>query len=218
MKTGFSVSTQSLVVSTLDPGSRSLSGLAGTIEGDQVSRGPVIEAHVIPLEGEDPPPATQSPQPAQGDQPPSECEVPIPQDIPHSPTMHASSPTLPDVGPPSFFPQFPSSASTSTGGHSIPPELYTFIEDKFGTITSSLQQMSENFELRIQRLENSVNGQFIKQKEVAEHATHRFNKLIGTLGDASVQLKEHQDQLEKVLQEILANTQKNLFNSQEAVT
>ncbi|MQL96432.1 hypothetical protein Taro_029113 [Colocasia esculenta] len=187
------------------------------IEGDQVRRGPVIEAPDAPEEV-DPPPAVHSPQPVQVNQPPSEIRVTIPQDIPQSPTMHASSPLIPDVDPPSFFPQFHGSASTSTGGPSVPPKLYSFLEDKFGTITSSIQQMSENFELRIQRLENSMTGQFIKQKEAADHATQRFNRLIGTLGDASVQLKEHQDQLEKVLQGILANTQKNLFNSQEVVT
>ncbi|MQL79012.1 hypothetical protein Taro_011445 [Colocasia esculenta] len=43
--------------------------------------------------------------------------------------------------------------------------------------------MSNRFELRIQRLENSVNGQFVRQQEAAEHATRRFNWLIGTLGD-----------------------------------
>ncbi|MQM09923.1 hypothetical protein Taro_042809 [Colocasia esculenta] len=112
------------------------------IEGDQVSRGPVIEAPAA-LEGEDLPPAVQSPQPDKEVHPPSDVGVPLPQDIPQSPTLHGSSPLLPDVDPPSSFPPFTGSASTSTGGPSVPPELYTFLEDKFGTITSSIQQMAD---------------------------------------------------------------------------
>ncbi|MQM00170.1 hypothetical protein Taro_032901 [Colocasia esculenta] len=97
-------------------------------------------------------------------------------------------------------------------------ELYTFLEDKFATLNSSILQLADIFELRIQRLESTLNGQFIRQKEIAEHATHRFNRLIGTLGDSCGQLKELQDKLEIVLQGILANTQRGLFNSQEVVS
>ncbi|MQL81119.1 hypothetical protein Taro_013568 [Colocasia esculenta] len=77
--------------------------------------------------------------------------------------------------------------------------------------------MSEAFELRVQRLENTVSAQFIKQKEASDYAAQRFNRLIGTLADASLDLKEHQDKLEKVLEGILENFQQNLFNIQEAV-
>ncbi|MQL95708.1 hypothetical protein Taro_028376 [Colocasia esculenta] len=128
---------------------------------------PVIEAPAAPEgedlppaapKGEDPPHAAQSPHPDQEVHPPSDVEVPLTQDRPQSPTLHGSSPLLPDVDPPSSFPPFTGSASTSTGGPFVPPELYTFLEDKFGTITSSIQQMADNFELRIQRLENSVNA------------------------------------------------------------
>ncbi|MQM13912.1 hypothetical protein Taro_046839 [Colocasia esculenta] len=187
------------------------------IEGDQVRRGPVVvEAPIAPEVVEPPLEVAQSPQHDQEEQPPNEIGAPIPQDVPQTPPFHAPSPLIPEVEIPTFIPQ--SQASTSTSGPSVPSELYSFLNDKFDTITSSIYQMSKNFELRIQRLENSVNGQFIKQKEATDHATQRFNRLIGTLGDASLQLKEHQDKLEKVLEGILANSQKNLFNSQEAVT
>ncbi|MQL89087.1 hypothetical protein Taro_021655 [Colocasia esculenta] len=184
------------------------------LEGDQVRRGPAVVEAPVALEVVPPPEVPQSP--AHEDQPPVVNEAPIPQDVPQTPPFQTSSPLLPEVEIPSFTPQF--QASTSTGGPSVPPELYSFLNDKFHTINSSIHQMSESFELRIQRLENSVNGQFIKQQEASHHATQRFNRLIGTLDDASLELKEHQETLEKVLQGILANSQTNLFNSQEAVS
>ncbi|MQL75949.1 hypothetical protein Taro_008333 [Colocasia esculenta] len=114
--------------------------------------------------------------------------------------------------------QAPAQTSSAFGGPSVPPELYSFLNDKFNAFTTSIQQMSESFDLKVQRLENTMNAQFIKQKEASDHATQRFNRLIGTLADASIELKEHQETLEKVLEGILANSQTSLFNSQEAVT
>ncbi|MQL74926.1 hypothetical protein Taro_007278 [Colocasia esculenta] len=151
------------------------------LEGDQVRRGPVVvEAPVAPEDVEPPPEVAQSPPHDQEDQPPNEIGAPMPQDVPHTPPFQASSPHLPDVEIPSFTPHYQASTSASTGGPSVPPELYSFLNEKFDTITSSILQMSESFELRIQRLENSVNAQFIKQKEAADNANQRFNRLIGT--------------------------------------
>ncbi|MQL76487.1 hypothetical protein Taro_008879 [Colocasia esculenta] len=42
--------------------------------------------------------------------------------------------------------------------------------------------------------------------------------LIGTLADASIELKEHQETLETVLQEILANSQADVFNTKETLS
>ncbi|MQL70771.1 hypothetical protein Taro_003088 [Colocasia esculenta] len=190
------------------------------LEGDQVRTGPaVVEAPVAPEVVAPPPevPAQEDQPPANEDQPPVEHEVQVPQDAPITPQFQPSSPLNPEVDIPSFPPQPEAQASTSFGGPFVPPELYSFLNDKFDTITSSIQQMSEAFELRVQRLENSVSAQFIKQKEAADYAAQRFNRLIGTLADASLELKEHQDKLEKVLEGILANSQQNLFNIQEAV-
>ncbi|MQL74893.1 hypothetical protein Taro_007265 [Colocasia esculenta] len=119
---------------------------------------------------------------------------------------------------PSFSPPPPVQASSSFGGPSVPPELYTFLTDKFDALNTSIQSMSENFELRIQRLENSVSARFIEQKAASDHATQRFNRLIGTLADASVELKEHQKELEIVLQGILANSQADVFNTKETLS
>ncbi|MQM23105.1 hypothetical protein Taro_056167 [Colocasia esculenta] len=78
--------------------------------------------------------------------------------------------------------------------------------------------MSENFELRVQRLENIVSAKFIEQKAASDHAAQRFNRLIGTLADASVELKEHQEKLEIVLKGILANSQADVFNTKETLS
>ncbi|MQL79823.1 hypothetical protein Taro_012278 [Colocasia esculenta] len=67
-------------------------------------------------------------------------------------------------------------------------------------------------------LENSVSAKFIEQKAASDHATQRFNRLIGTLADASVDLKEHQEKLEIVLQGILANSQADVFNTKETLS
>ncbi|MQL85470.1 hypothetical protein Taro_018001 [Colocasia esculenta] len=78
--------------------------------------------------------------------------------------------------------------------------------------------MSENFELRIQRLENTVSAKFIEQKAASNHAAQRFNRLIGTLADASVELKEHQEELETFLKGILENSQADVFNTKETLS
>ncbi|MQL71408.1 hypothetical protein Taro_003732 [Colocasia esculenta] len=119
---------------------------------------------------------------------------------------------------PSFSPTPPVQASSSFGGPSVPPELYTFLNDKFDALNTSIQSMSENFELRIQKLENSVSARFIEQKAASDHATQRFNRLIGTLADASVELKEHQKELEIVPKGILANSQADVFNTKETLS
>ncbi|MQM21612.1 hypothetical protein Taro_054656 [Colocasia esculenta] len=77
--------------------------------------------------------------------------------------------------------------------------------------------MSETFELRIQRLENTVSAKFIEQKAASDYAAQRFNGLIGTMADASVELKEHQKKLEIVLQGILANFQADVFNTKQTL-
>ncbi|MQM02114.1 hypothetical protein Taro_034877, partial [Colocasia esculenta] len=109
-------------------------------------------------------------------------------------------------------------ASPSFGGPSVPPELYSFLNDKFDALNTSIQTMSANFELRIQRLENTVSAKFIEQKAASDHATQRFNRLIGTLGDASIELKEHQEELETVVKGILANSQADVFNTKETLS
>ncbi|MQM01175.1 hypothetical protein Taro_033924 [Colocasia esculenta] len=63
-----------------------------------------------------------------------------------------------------------------------------------------------------------MSAKFIEQKAASDHAVQRFNRLFGTLADASVELKEHQDKLEKVLQGILANSQADVFNTKETLT
>ncbi|MQL82573.1 hypothetical protein Taro_015045 [Colocasia esculenta] len=146
------------------------------------------------------------------DQPPVVAQVYEPFSAPHSPQLQSSSMNLePEI--PFFSPPPPVQAFSSFGGPSVPPELYTFLNDKFDALNTSIQSMSENFELRIQRLENSVSARFIEQKAASDHATQRFNRLISTLADASVDLKEHQEKLETVLQGILANSQADVFNT-----
>ncbi|MQL84950.1 hypothetical protein Taro_017469 [Colocasia esculenta] len=68
------------------------------------------------------------------------------------------------------------------------------------------------------RLENTVSAKFIEQKAASDHATQRFNRLIGTLGDASIELKEHQKELEIVLKGILTNSQADVFNTNETLS
>ncbi|MQL73293.1 hypothetical protein Taro_005621 [Colocasia esculenta] len=207
------------------------------IVGDQVRRGPAaVEA---PVAQEDQPPVQEEQPQAQEEQPPApedqpqvhEDQPPIHEDQPHvaaevdEPSI---APLFPQLQPsssmnlepeiPSFSPPPPVQASSSFGGPSVPPELYTFLNDKFDALTTSIQSMSENFELRIQRLENSVSARFIDQKAASDHATQRFNRLIGTLADGSVDLKEHQEKLEIVLQGILANSQADVFNTQETLS
>ncbi|MQM19216.1 hypothetical protein Taro_052216, partial [Colocasia esculenta] len=163
-----------------------------------VRRGPAaVEAPVVQ---EDQPPVQEDQPPTQEDQPQPSSSMNLETEIP------------------SFSPQPPVHASTSFGGPSVQPELYTFLNDKFDALNTSIQTMSENFELRIQRLENTVSAKFIEQKAASDHATQRFNKLIGTLVDASVELKEHQAELEIVLKGILANSQADVFNTKETLS
>ncbi|MQL94245.1 hypothetical protein Taro_026896 [Colocasia esculenta] len=119
---------------------------------------------------------------------------------------------------PSFSPPPPAQVSSSFGGPSVPPELFTFLNDKFDTLNTTIQTMSANFELRIQRLENTVSAKFIEQKAASDYAAQRFNRLIGTMGDASIELKEHQKTLETVLQGILANSQADVFNTKQTLS
>ncbi|MQL69540.1 hypothetical protein Taro_001827, partial [Colocasia esculenta] len=156
--------------------------------------------------------------PMNEDQPHVAVEVDVPFHAPLSPQLQPSSSLNPETEIPSFSPQPPVHASTSFGGPSVPPELYTFSNDKFDALNTSIQTMSANFELRIQRLENTVSAKFIEQKATSDHATQRFNRLIGTLGDASIELKEHQEELETVLKGILANSQADVFNTKETLS
>ncbi|MQL68679.1 hypothetical protein Taro_000965 [Colocasia esculenta] len=200
------------------------------IVGDKVRRGPAaVEAPVVQ---EDQPPVQEDQPPAQEDQPQvHENQPPMNEDQPHmavevdvpfnaslSSQLQPSSSVNLETEIPSFSPQPPVHASTSFGGPSVPPELYTLLNDKFDALNTSIQTMSENFELRIQRLENTVSAKFIEQKTTSDHATQRFNRLIVTLGDASIELKEHQEELETVLKGILANSQADIFNTKETLS
>ncbi|MQL72029.1 hypothetical protein Taro_004353 [Colocasia esculenta] len=186
------------------------------IVGDQVRRGPAaVEAPVVQ---EDQPQVHEDQPPMNEDQPHVAVEVDVPFNSPLSPQLQPSSSMNLETEIPSFSPQPPVHASTSFGGPSVPLELYTFLNDKFDALNTSIQTMSENFELRIQRLENTMSAKFIEQKVASDHATQRFNRLIGTLADASVELKEHQEELETVLKEILANSQADVFNSKETLS
>ncbi|MQL75885.1 hypothetical protein Taro_008268 [Colocasia esculenta] len=204
--------------------------LIGLIVGDQVRRGPVVvEAPVVqedqPQVQEDQPPVQEGQPPVNEDQPPVNedqphvaDEVDVPLNAPLSPQLQPSSSLNPDIEIPSFSPQPQVQASTSFGGPFVPPELYTFLNDKFDALNTSIQTMSENFELRVQRLENTMSAKFIEQKTASDHAVQRFNRLIGTLGDASIELKEHQKELETVLKGILANSQADVFNTKETLS
>ncbi|MQM22738.1 hypothetical protein Taro_055795 [Colocasia esculenta] len=156
---------------------------------------------------------------AQGDQPQGqEDQPPLNEDQPQVSTegdipFHA--PLSPQFQ--HFSPQPTFHASTSSGGPSVPPELFSFLNENFETLNSSIQTMSETFELTIQRLENTVSAKFIEQKGASDYAAQRFNRLIGTLGDASIELKEHQEKLEQVLKGILANSQADVFNTKQTL-
>ncbi|MQL88819.1 hypothetical protein Taro_021394 [Colocasia esculenta] len=200
------------------------------IVGDQVRRGPVIvEAPVVqedqPQVQEDHPPAQEGQPPVNEDQPPVNedqphvtDEVDVPLNASLSPQLQPSSPLNPDIEIPSFSPPPQVQGSTSFGGPSVPPELYTFLNDKFDALNTSIQTISETFELRVQRLENTMSAKFIEQKTAYDHAVQRFNRLIGTLGDASIELKEHQEELETVLKGILTNSQADVFNTKETLS
>ncbi|MQM07645.1 hypothetical protein Taro_040483 [Colocasia esculenta] len=209
------------------------------LEGDQVRRGPVVVEAPVPEAPEAviPPPEDQSPanedqpqapedqpqipeeQPlAPEDQPHIEPELQLPQDAPLTPPFHNSSPTHLAQDIPTFTPQPQVQTSYAFGGPSVPPELYSFLNDKFDAFNTSIQHMTESFELKVQRLENTMSAKFIEQKAASDHTVQRFNRLIGTLADASIELKEHQDKLEMVLQGILANSQADVFNTKETLT
>ncbi|MQL68454.1 hypothetical protein Taro_000714 [Colocasia esculenta] len=199
------------------------------IVGDQVRRGPA--AVEVPVVQEDQPqmqeeqPAMQEDQlqmqedqpPINEDQPPMAAQANDPIIAPHSPQLQPSSSMNFDTEIPSFSPHHPVHASSSFGGPSVPPELFTFLNDKFETLNNSIQTMSSNFELRIQRLENTISVKFIEQKAASDYAAQRFNRLIGTMADASIELKEHQQKLEIVLQGILANSQADVFNTKQTL-
>ncbi|MQM15411.1 hypothetical protein Taro_048356, partial [Colocasia esculenta] len=189
------------------------------IEGDQVIRGPAVEPEPEPpVENvqEEIAPEIDVPQADSVEQPHVEVEVPFETPVPSTP--HVSPPPSNMIVPPNFFHQYHSSASTSSGGSSVPPELYKFLQVQFDNLNSSMREMSDRFELRIQRLENSVNGQFVRQQEAAEHPPRRFNRLIGTLGDACTQLQDLQLKTQGVLASIFDNTQQGLHSSRETVT
>ncbi|MQM21723.1 hypothetical protein Taro_054769 [Colocasia esculenta] len=213
------------------------------IVGDQVRRGPAaVEAPVVqeeqppvhedqpqmqeeqpPMQEDQPPMQEDQPQvhedqpPIHEDQPPMAAQANDPIIAPHSPQLQPSSSMNFDTEIPSFSTQHPVHASSSFGGPSVPPKLFTFLNDKFDTLNNSIQTMSSNFELRIQRLENTVSAKFIEQKAASDYAAQRFNRLIGTMADASIEMKEHQKKLEIVLQGILANSQADVFNTKQTL-
>ncbi|MQM03253.1 hypothetical protein Taro_036028, partial [Colocasia esculenta] len=196
----------------------------------EVRRGPAaVEAPVVqenqPQVQEDQPPVQEGQPPVNEDQPPVNedqphvaDEVDVPLNAPLSPQLQPYSSLNPDIEIPSFSPQPQVQASTSFGGPSVPPELYTFLNDKFDALNTSIQTMTENLEVKVQRLENTMSVKFIEQKAASDHVVQRFNRLIGTLADASVELKEHQEQLETVLKGILANSQADVFNTKETLS
>ncbi|MQL98282.1 hypothetical protein Taro_030986 [Colocasia esculenta] len=205
------------------------------IVGDQVRRGPAaVEAPMVqeeqpqvqeeqPPRQEDQPPDDQSQvhedqPPLHEDQPHVADEVEEPFIAPHSPQPQPSSSMNLEPEIPSFSPTPPAQASSSFGGPSVPPELFTFLNDKFDTLNTTIQTMSANFELRIQRLENTVSVKFIEQKAASDYAAQRFNRLIGTMADASIELKKHQQTLETVLKGILANSQADVFNTKQTLS
>ncbi|MQL75335.1 hypothetical protein Taro_007699 [Colocasia esculenta] len=208
------------------------------LKDNQIRRGPVLfEASDIqedqpqvqedlPQEQEDQPPHVEG-QPqieeeqplrpeyqqlVDEDQPQLSPEGDILDNSPISPHFVPSSSIHPDLEPPNF------QASTSSGGSSIPPELLSFLNSKFDALNSSIHTMSERIEVRIKRLENRVSANFIEQKAASDYAAQRFNRLIGSLVDASEDLKEHQQKLEIVLQGILANSQADVFNTTETLS
>ncbi|MQM08592.1 hypothetical protein Taro_041449 [Colocasia esculenta] len=217
--------------------------MAFRIVGDQVRRGPAaVEALVVqedqpqvqeeqpamqedqpqmqedqPQVHEDQPQMQEDQPPINEDQPPMAAQANEPFIAPHSPQLQPSSSMNLEPEIPSFSPP-PVHASSSFGGPSVPLELLTFLNDKFDTLNNSIQTMSSNFELRIQRLENTVSAKFIEQKTASDYAAQRFNRLIGTMGDASIELKEHQQKLEIVLQGILANSQADVFNTKQTLS
>ncbi|MQM11373.1 hypothetical protein Taro_044278 [Colocasia esculenta] len=151
------------------PGRQQKKFMKFSVERDQVTREPVVEQPVEHLE-EEPVPDVEIPQ---GDP----VELPhidpdIPQDVPAQSTPHAS-PTPPQhlLVPTSFFHQYHTSASTSSSGSSVPPELYKFLQVQFDNLNSSMREIFVKFELRIQRLENTVNSQFLRQQKMTVVST-----------------------------------------------
>ncbi|MQM21095.1 hypothetical protein Taro_054128 [Colocasia esculenta] len=130
------------------------------LEGNQVRRGPVVveapQAQQEQPQGQGDQPQGQEEQPPMNeDQPQVSTEGDIPFHAPLSPqfqppSMHTEF-DIPHVSPQPTF-----QASTSSGGPSVPPELFSFLNDKFETLNTSIQTMSETFELGIQRLENTA--------------------------------------------------------------
>ncbi|MQM06003.1 hypothetical protein Taro_038823, partial [Colocasia esculenta] len=188
------------------------------LEGNQIRRGPIVVEAPQAQEDQpqvqgDQPQAQEDQPPAQGDQnqadqpPPHEGQPQVQEEQVHlpedQPLMDEDQPYIPPEGgiqletpippqddPSSSLPHpfepphFPSTfqSSTSSGGSSIPPELFSFLNAKFDTLNSTIQTI-----------------------------------LIGTLGDSYIELKEHLDKLEKVLQGILANSQADVFNTKQTL-
>lgn len=95
-------------------------------------------------------------------------------------------------------------AATST---SMPPELYAFISSQFATLSaqfnsfqSSMEDMSNRFDMRLARLENRMESKFLQQEEHADHAASKFNRLVGTSGDVSTHTSLLQTRLHNELQ------------------
>ncbi|MQL68361.1 hypothetical protein Taro_000643, partial [Colocasia esculenta] len=139
------------------------------LEGDQVRRGPVVVEAPVPEAPEAviPPPEDQPPanedQPQANedqphipkeqplvpeDQPQIEPELQLAQDAPLTPPFHTSSPTHPAKDTPTFTPQLQAQTSYAFGGPSVPPELYSFLNEKFDAFNTSIQHMTESFELK----------------------------------------------------------------------
>ncbi|MQL79191.1 hypothetical protein Taro_011628 [Colocasia esculenta] len=126
------------------------------LEGNQIRRGPaVVEAPQVQEEqpqdqGDQPQPQEDQPQvqgdqpQAQEEQPPAEGDQPLGQE--DQPPVHEDQPQVPTE------------------------ELISFLNDKFEFLNSSIQTMSTSFELRIQRLENTVSAKFIEQKAASDYA------------------------------------------------
>ncbi|MQL73296.1 hypothetical protein Taro_005626 [Colocasia esculenta] len=155
---------------------------------------------------EDQPPANEGQLPVNEDQPHVENEVDVPLNAPLSPQLQPSSSLNHEMEIPFFTPQPQAQTSYAFGGPSVPPELYSFLNEKFDAFNTFIQQMTENFELKIQRLENTMSAKFIEQKAASDQSK-----------DASIELKEHQEKLERVLQGIFANSQADVFNTKETL-
>ncbi|MQM17390.1 hypothetical protein Taro_050361, partial [Colocasia esculenta] len=154
------------------------------LEGDQVRRGPVVEAPVAPEDQppvhEDQPPVHEDKPPVHEDQPPVHEDQPqiredqplapedqppvgndsqLPQDAPLTPPFQTSSPIHHSMD--FSQAQAPAQTSSAFGGPSVPPELYSFLNDKFNAFTTSIQQMLESFDLKVDTLRKLCDLKFL---------------------------------------------------------